>query len=141
MSEENLALVRGWLESTADAFNSGDPVEAVRQASDRYLSADVVYEEDPVWPDAGTFQGRDATVRRFLEYRDLVHLENVAPGEVVDAGNLVLAQATIEMLGGDEWPALEYLWTYTVQVENGQISHLRAWYDPDEATRAAGVSE
>jgi ketosteroid isomerase-like protein len=141
MSEENVGLVRNWLDSTADAFNSVQPGEGVKKAADRYLTGDVVYEEDPVWPDAGTFHGRDATVRRFLEYRDLVHLENVAPGDVIDAGDLVLAQARIEMLGGDEWPALEYLWTYTVRVENGRIVHLRAWYDPDEAARAAGLSE
>jgi ketosteroid isomerase-like protein len=141
MSEENVEVVRSWLDSTADAFNSVDSVEGVTQAAGRYLTEEVVYEEDPVWPDAGTFHGRDATVRRFLEYRDLVHLENVAPGDVIDAGDLILAQARIEMLGGDEWPALEYLWTYTVRVENGQIAHLRAWYDPDEAARAAGLSE
>jgi hypothetical protein len=45
------------------------------------------------------------------------------------------------MLGGDEWPALEYLWTYTVRVENGRIAQLRAWYDPHEAVRAAGLQE
>jgi ketosteroid isomerase-like protein len=141
MSDDSVEVVRSWLDSAADAFNSVESVEGLTQAADRYFTKDVVYEEDPVWPDAGTFYGRDATVRRFLEYRDLIHLENVASGDVIDAGDLVLAQARIEMLGGDEWEALEFLWTYTLRVENGQIAHLRAWYDPDEAARAAGLSE
>ena len=141
MSQENVEIVRNWMDAGAGALSSGDDLDALAQAADPYLTPSVVYEEDPVWPDAGTFRGRDALVRRFLEYRDCIHLESVTRGDVIDAGDLVLAQARVKMLGGDEWPALEYLWTYTVRVENGRIAHLRAWYDPDEAARAAGLSE
>jgi hypothetical protein len=73
MSEENVEVVRAWLDEAAHALNSGDP-EALAGTAARYLSADVVYEEDPVWPDAGSFRGRNALVARFLEYRDLLHL-------------------------------------------------------------------
>jgi hypothetical protein len=79
--------------------------------------------------------------RSLISGSDLIHLESVTRGDIIDAGDLVLSQARIEMLGGDEWPALEFLWTYIVRVENGQIAHLRAWYDPDEAARAAGLSD
>jgi ketosteroid isomerase-like protein len=141
MSEENVEIVRNWMDVGADALSSGADLDALAQAAGRYLTPSVVYEEDPVWPDAGTFRGRDAVVRRFLEYRDLIHLESVTRGDIIDAGDLVLAQARVEMLGGDEWQALEFLWTYTVRVENGRIAHLRAWYDPGEAARAAGLRE
>ncbi|HEY6652881.1 MAG TPA: nuclear transport factor 2 family protein [Solirubrobacterales bacterium] len=107
MSQESVEIVRNWMDAGADALNSGDDLDALAQAADRYLTQSVVYEEDPVWPDPGTFRGRDAVVRRFLEYRDLIHLEGVTRGDVIDAGDLVLAQARVEMLGGDEWPALE----------------------------------
>jgi ketosteroid isomerase-like protein len=105
------------------------------------MTQDVVYEEDPIWPDAGTFRGRDAVSRRYVEYRDLVHLDSIEPGEVTDAGDLVVARVRIEMLGGDDGQALDFLWTYTVRVEDGRISHFRAWYDPDEAARAAGLRD
>jgi ketosteroid isomerase-like protein len=140
MSEENVEVVRAWLDEAAHALNSGDP-EALAGTAARYLSADVVYEEDPVWPDAGSFRGRNALVARFLEYRDLLHLGSVAPEAVTDAGDLVLARFRIEMLQGDEGERLGFVWTYTLRVEEGRIAHFRAWYDPDEALEAAGLSE
>ena len=139
MPQENVEIVRSWLDAAADALSSANPVVAFPQVGERFMTQDVVYEEDPVWPDAGTFRGRDAVARRFLEYRDLIHLDGITPGEVTDTGDLLLARVRIEMLGGDDGKALDFLWSYTVRVEEGRISHFRAWYDPDEAARAAGL--
>jgi ketosteroid isomerase-like protein len=138
MSEANAEIVRRWLDASAEALNSeaGEPFAAV---AERFMAPDVLYEEDPVWPDAGVYRGREATVRRFLEYRELVHLHGIAPGDVSDAGDLVVAQVRIEMLGGEGGQALEFLWTYTLRLEDGQITYFRAWYDPEEGARAAGL--
>ena len=141
MSQENVEIVRRWLDAGADALSLENPLAAFAEVADRFMTHDVVYEEDPIWPDAGIFRGRDAVSRRYVEYRDLVHLDSIEPGEVTDAGDLVLARVRIEMLGGDDGQALDFLWTYTVRVEDGRISHFRAWYDPDEAARAAGLRD
>jgi hypothetical protein len=61
--------------------------------ADWFTASAVVYEEDSVWPDARVFRGRDAVVRRFIDYLDLVHIRRVTPGEVLDAGDVVLAEA------------------------------------------------
>ena len=45
------------------------------------------------------------------------------------------------MLGADGGEAVEFFWTYTLRVEGGRIAHFRAWYDPQEALEAAGLSE
>ena len=141
MSQENVEVVRAWLNTWVVWFNSPrDPDRLARLASE-YLAQDVTYEEDPVWPDAGTYQGLDAVVRRFADYVDLVHIEGVEAGEAIDAGDLVIAQVRIAMLGADAGEAVEFLWTYTLRVENGQIAHLRAWYDPKQALEAAGLLE
>jgi hypothetical protein len=50
--------------------------------ADWFTASAVVYEEDSVWPDARVFRGRDAVVRRVIEYLDLVHIRRVTPGEV-----------------------------------------------------------
>jgi ketosteroid isomerase-like protein len=139
MSEAEVAVVRRWLDASADALNSGAG-DAFAAVAERFMAPGVVYEEDPVWPDAGVYRGRDATVRRFLEYRDLVHLDRIAPGEVIDATGMVVAQVRIEMLGGDRGGALDFVWTYTVRVEGGQITYFRAWYDREEGARAAGLA-
>jgi hypothetical protein len=111
MAPENVEVVHSWLDSWASWFNSErDPDEFARVAS-QHLALDVVYEEDPRWPDAGAFRGRNAVSRRFSEYVDLMHLERVRPGEVTDAGDLVLAEVGISMLGTDAGEAVEFLWT------------------------------
>jgi hypothetical protein len=138
MSDANVEIVQRWLDASAAALNSGSGDEFATVA-ERFMAPGVVYEEDPVWPDAGVYRGREATVRRFLEYRDLVHLDGIVPGAVSDAGDLVVAQVRIEMLGGDGGRALEFLWTYTIRLESGRITYFRAWYDPEEASRAAGL--
>jgi ketosteroid isomerase-like protein len=140
MSQENVEVVRRWMDGWVDWFNSRrEPTELAR-INDQYTAADVVYEEDPVWPDAGRFRGREAVLRRFLEYPDLMHIGGMSRGEVTDAGDAVLAELRIEMLGSGAG-AVEFVWTYTMQVEDGRVTHFRAWYDPDQAARAAGLRE
>ena len=141
MSQENVEVVRSWLDTWIAWFNSQrDPDRLARLASD-YMAPNVTYEEDPVWPDAGTYHGLTAVVRRFADYVDLVHIESVEAGEAIDAGDLVIAKVRIAMLGADAGEAIEFLWTYTLRVANGRITHFRAWYDPKQALEAAGLSE
>jgi len=141
MSRENVEIVRAWLDTWVMWFNSRrDPDRLARLASD-YMAPDVIYEEDPVWPDAGTYHGLAPVVRRFIDYVDLVHIESVEAGEAIDAGDLVIAKVRIAMLGAGAGEAVEFLWTYTLRVENGRITHFRAWYDPKQALEAAGLRE
>ena len=141
MSQENVELVRSWLDEWAGWFNSERDPDRLSRIVSQYLALDVTYEEDPRWPDAGTFRGQDALTRRVREYADLLHLERVSPGEVIDAGDLVLAEFRIWMLGADVGEPVEFLWTFTVGFENGRVAHVRAWYNREEALEAAGLSE
>jgi ketosteroid isomerase-like protein len=141
MSHENVTVVRNWMDAWASWFNSErDPDRLARIASE-YLAPDVTYEEDPRWPDAGAFRGRDAVSRRFSDYIDLLHLQRVSPGAVIVARDLVLAEVRISMLGSGAGGAVEFLWTYTLRVEDGRIAHFRAWYKRAEALEAAGLGE
>jgi ketosteroid isomerase-like protein len=141
MSEENVELVRNWMDAWVEWFNSERDPEALGEVGRQYMAPDVVYEEDPVWPDAGTFHGPDAVLRRFLEYLELMHLEGMARGEVIDAGGLVFAEVRIAMLGAEAGEPVDFLWSYTVRVDDGRVVHFRAWYDRDEAAKAAGLRE
>jgi ketosteroid isomerase-like protein len=58
---------------------------------------------------------------------------------VVEADDLILAEVRIAMLGADAGEPIEFLWTYTLRVEDGRIVHFRAWYDREKALEAAGL--
>jgi ketosteroid isomerase-like protein len=141
MSQENVEIVDAWWTAVAAWFNSPRDPEALGRIVNQYMAANVIYKEDPIWPDAGAFRGPDAVYRRFLDYADLMHIEGMSRGQVIDAGDSVLADVRIEMLGGDVGEALEHLWAFTAEVEDGRIAHFRGWYHPDEATRAVGLAE
>jgi ketosteroid isomerase-like protein len=136
---EKVEIVRAWWTAIVDWFNSPRDPDALAQLVNERTAVDVIYEEDPRWPDARAFRGRAAVYRRFLEYVDLMQIEGASLGEVIDAGDSVLAEIRIEMLGGDPGEAVEHLWSFTAQVEGGAIAYMRSWYDPDEAARAAGL--
>jgi ketosteroid isomerase-like protein len=141
MSQQNVEIVRSWLDEWTGWFNSERDPDRLSRIMSQYLALDFTYEEDPRWPDAGTFRGQDAIHRRVREYADLLHLERVSPGEVIDAGELVLAELRIWMLGTDAGEPVEFLWTFTVRVEDERVAHVRAWYNRADALEAAGLSE
>ena len=141
MSASDAEIVRAWLDAAVGWFDSPRDLGQLAKINDRYLARDVTYAEDPAWPDAGTYQGRDAVSQRLVEYGDLMHIEGIARRRVIDAGDSVLAEVRIEMLGADAGRPIEFLWTYTVRIEDGRIAQFRAWYDPAEAARAAGLGD
>lgn len=142
MSAENVELVRRWWEEIEEWFDeSGRDRDVLRQIPVRYMAEDVVYEEDPAWPDAGTYRGRDAVIDRFLEYLDTLGMRRIELGDVLDAGDQVVLEGRIYFgAGSDAGESLSYLWGYTVRVEDGRVAHFRAWIDPAEGRRAAGLS-
>lgn len=142
MSEADAEIVRGWLDASVGWFESPGDLAQLAEISARYMAHDVTYEEDPVWPDAGAYQGWDAVSQRLSEYRDLMHIEGIALERVIDAADSVLAEVRIEMLGAEAvGRGIEFVWTYTVRVENGRIAQFRAWFDPAEAARIAGLGD
>jgi SnoaL-like protein len=141
VAQTDVEVVRGLWTECAEWFNAPADPERLARITERYMAPDVVYEEDPVWPDAGTYRGRDAVTARFLEYADMLQIRSISSVDVVDAGELVLAEVRVEMLGTSSAETIDYVWNYTVRVEDGLVKHFRAWYKPEEAHRAAGLTD
>ena len=142
MSAENVEIVRKWWTGASEWFNDpneNDP-ERLAEISAEYAAEDIVYEEDPVWPDASSYRGQDAILKRFLEYFDVLGMRRIEIGEIIDAGDLVFLEFRAHMGLGAEGENVSFLWGYTVRVEKGRVVHFRAWFDPEEGRRAAGLS-
>jgi ketosteroid isomerase-like protein len=136
MSEENAELVRkAW--ETAGA-------RGLQETAEAYWHADVEYVEDPRWPGASTYKGREAVLRCFQEYSETLgseeHME-ISVERVFDAGEKQVAFVRIRSRGSTSGVPYEHRWGYVVEVREGRVVHFRAYYEPEQALEAAGLLE
>lgn len=132
MSRHNVDLVRR-------AFGGGD----LSQMAEAYWHPEIEYTEDPRFPGASTYRGRDAVVGVFRSYMEILGDEDeiaVTVEDVFDAGD---RQVTLVRFRGQTRASgipFEHLWGYVVEVSADRIASFRAYYEPEEALEAAGLS-
>jgi ketosteroid isomerase-like protein len=136
MSQENVEIVRR-------AFD-GAGARSIEQTAETFWHPDITYVEDPRWPGASTYKGRDAALRCFKQYMDALGREEdfvLRVERVIDAGARQVPFVRIGSRASASGLPHEHLWGYVVEVEDGRIIYLRAYYEPAEALEAAGLRE
>jgi len=111
-----------------ESFNQGAEPEEV-------WTEDAVYHEDPRWPGAGVYRGRDEVVRCWIAYAEVFEEPQFALTSVVPTGDRVVATALFRGRVGDI--PVEHEWGYVVEVSDNRVRGLWAYYDPAEAHAAA----
>ncbi len=135
MSEENVEFVR-------NAFD-GIGERGLAEVAQTYWHPDVEYVEDPRWPGASRYKGRETVLRCFQAYSEaLGGAEDVmiAVERVVDARERQVPFVRFQGRSASGVPH-EHLWAYVVEVREGRIVYFRAYYEPEEALEAVGVRE
>jgi ketosteroid isomerase-like protein len=137
MSQENVEIVRASFELGAN--------EGLDALAERYWDATIEYCEDPRWPGASTYRGREAVVQCFRDYFEALGAEdvtNIAVERVLDASDRGVV-AFVRFSGRASASGLphEHLWGYVVKVEGERIVYFRAYYEPTEALEAVGLSD
>jgi ketosteroid isomerase-like protein len=101
------------------------------------LAEDVVWEEDPDWPDGGTWHGREEVRQAF---RQRLESTTITPEieQVVERGNsaLVLMRWTAEGHGSGAVADLHMGVVY--EFEGELVKHARFFLDQDRARQAFG---
>jgi ketosteroid isomerase-like protein len=130
---------------------SRDDVELVRRAfewrrleetAEAYWHPDIEYVEDPRWPGASKYRGREAVLRCFRAYTEALGREEdftITVERVFDAGERVVPFVRIQSLASTSGVPHEHLWGYVVEVREGRITYFRAYYEPDEALGAVDL--
>jgi ketosteroid isomerase-like protein len=98
---------------------------------------DVVYEEDPLFPGGGIHRGREAVMARFREYEEQLGHGDVTVEGVEERGDVrvvVWRHTGVTPVAGLPF---EHRWAWVVRLRDGRAAHIRAYFDPEEALRAA----
>src|SRR5918994_414340 len=136
MSEEAVEVVR-------NAFE-GAGARGLQETAETYWHPEVEYEEDPRWPGASRYKGRDAVLRCFQAYMEALGREEDLPvtvERVFDAGERQVPFVRFQRRASSGGVPLEHLWGYVVEVREGLIACFRAYYWPWDALEATGLSE
>jgi ketosteroid isomerase-like protein len=136
MSQENVEIVR-------QAFEGG-AARTLQETARTYWDPDVEYVEDPRWPGASRYKGRDAVIRCFQGYLEALGNEEdmaVTVERVFDAGDRQVAFVLVKSRASSSGVPHEHLWGYVVEVRARRIVYFRAYYEPTDALEAAGLSE
>jgi ketosteroid isomerase-like protein len=113
--------------------------EAWAAAIDRWWHPELVYEEDPHWPGAGTYRGRDEVRAVFEGYAEVMGTARFSLERIAGSGDGVVAVVRVrgDSAAGVPW---DHLWGYLCRTRDGQLEYLRAYWDPDEALAAGDAS-
>jgi ketosteroid isomerase-like protein len=136
MSQENVEIVRRVFD---DRENRG-----LQKTAETYWHPEIEYVEDPRFPGASSYRGRDQVLRCWQGYLEVLGDEKditVTVEDVFDAGERQVAFVRFRGHATASGVPYEYLWGYVVEVRDGRLASIRAYYRPEEALEAAGLSE
>jgi ketosteroid isomerase-like protein len=136
MSRENIEVVD---RTIGGRRLSGTDQTTIAAFVDR-LDPNVEYEEDPAFPEAAVYSGRDDVLgyyRQFIaEFQEL----RFEVEELVDAGgDGVLALLRMHGRGKGSGAAFDFRPAWVFRVHDGRVVRIRAYLDRAEALRATGL--
>ena len=114
----------------------------VRTASVQGLAAEVEFEEDPRFPEARTYRGRDDVLRYFTDFVSQFESFKITVDDLVACtADDVLACLHIHGRGKGSSAEFDVSagWVYTVR--EGEVVRIKAYLDRAEALEAVGLSE
>jgi ketosteroid isomerase-like protein len=117
----------------------GRNLSDVAQVAQEGWHPDIVYREDPKFPGAGVFRGRDAVVARFAEYREAIDVVHASVVQLTDASDGILAVVRTRGSGSASGVPIDHDWAYLIRLDDGLVRELNAYFDPDQARAVAGV--
>jgi ketosteroid isomerase-like protein len=108
--------------------------------AERWWDPEITYEEDPKWPGAGTYQGRDAVKAAFAAYVEILGAATLTVEDVIDANDQVVALIRIRGTSEGAEAPWDHVWAYLMRLRERKVVFLRAYWDPQEALADAGVN-
>lgn len=131
MSEENVEVVRGWIEAQnradLEGWLSRFASEAEWHTSGRFV-------------DRGVYRGREGLTRYWTELQEDIEELTTAVSEIQAIGDKVFAAVTLRGRGRQSKARFEERAWLVATCSEGLIERVEAYLDADEAREAAGLS-
>ena len=121
-----------------EELGSGGPADTLDdELVDRWWHPELEYVEDPSWPGASSYRGREAVRDAWNAYMEVFKSAAMQLVRIDDRGEEIVAlvRVTGVSTGGDV--PFDHLWGYTCRLKDGQLVYLRAYWDPEDALREA----
>jgi len=131
MSQENVEIVRNQIERFT---TTGEP-------SPETSAEDIAWHDPPDFPDAQVHVGMEGVVRALGVWADAWNEWQIGLDEYVDAGDHVLVQGWQRGRGKDTGVLVEQPLLLLYLLRDGKVIEVRAFFDVDQALKAAGLSE
>jgi ketosteroid isomerase-like protein len=108
---------------------------------EKHFHPEIVYEEAPEWPGSQAYRGREAVIRRFDEYREMLGQAETEVDEIIELEDdqILLLFRYRSLTTRQELP-VEHRWAYLFELRDGQLVHWRAYLDAEAAKRELGVA-
>ena len=107
---------------------------------DETWDPEISYEEDPRWPGSSSYQGREEVKSAFVAYGEIMGRPTISVEKIVDAGDEQIVLLRLVGSSAESGVPWEHLWAYRCRLRDGKLVYFRAYWDPEEALRDAGVS-
>jgi ketosteroid isomerase-like protein len=114
-------------------------IDAWLAFADQWWAEDIEMTEDPLWPGAGTFEGRRAVAERFVEYIELFRDGSVSVDAVHQNDRLFVVELCFHVRGAGSGVEVEQAWAWLMLVDEGRTKSIRPYRVVDEAFAAAGI--
>lgn len=135
---DNLELIRRTLGDEGERRDF-DPAQLRARAEENW-DPEIVYEEAPAWPGAGTFRGREAILARFGEYIEALGVSEMEIERIEEAADGDRALVVFRAFGRSaSGVPVERRWAYVFTFRDGKVVHWLAEMDPDRARRELGL--
>jgi ketosteroid isomerase-like protein len=132
LSQENVEVVRrAWT-----AFNSGD-LDAFLEG----VAEDAEFEEDPAFPEAGVFRGREEIAGYIRSFQEQMRDHRFEIDEIRDLGDRVLALLHETARGASSGIEVDQRPAFLYEFRATQIARVRAYLDRAAALKAVGLEE
>lgn len=115
-------------------------IERMEALAETAWHPDIVYEEAPEWPGSGTFRGREAILKRFREYMEVMGDAEIEIEELLEVSTdqVLLVFRHIGRGSGSGVP-VSHRWGYLFTAREGKLVRWQAIIDPDSARRELGI--